>query len=85
MEFVNPDRNSDKVLDQNQSKGFSNEVNPYYSIPIKIKEIIPETSNITTFILDGMPIAAPFSIFGTVAQNQGLHENLYQVWCTYTR
>lgn len=31
-------------------------VNPYYSIPIKIKKIIPETSNITTFILDGMPI-----------------------------
>jgi NAD(P)H-flavin reductase len=31
-------------------------VNPYYSKPTKIKEIIPETSNITTFILDGMPI-----------------------------
>lgn len=31
-------------------------VNPYYPIPVKIKKIIPETSNITTFILDGMPI-----------------------------
>ena len=31
-------------------------VNPYYPIPIKIKKVIPETPNITTFILDGMPI-----------------------------
>lgn len=31
-------------------------VNPYYPIPTKIKKIIPETSNITTFILDGRPI-----------------------------
>lgn len=31
-------------------------VNPYYSIPVRIKKIIPETSNITTFILDGSPI-----------------------------
>lgn len=31
-------------------------VNPYYPIPIKIKKIMPETPNITTFILDGMPI-----------------------------
>lgn len=31
-------------------------VNPYYAIPTKIKKIIPETSTITTFILDGMPI-----------------------------
>jgi NAD(P)H-flavin reductase len=31
-------------------------VNLYYPIPIKIKKIIPETSNITTFILDGRPI-----------------------------
>ncbi len=31
-------------------------VNPYATIPVKIKKIIPETSNITTFILDGMPI-----------------------------
>jgi len=56
METVNPVRNSDKVLDQSQRMGLSNEVNPYYSIPIKIKKIIPETSNITTFILEGMPI-----------------------------
>ncbi len=31
-------------------------VNPYAAIPVKIKKIIPETSNITTFILEGMPI-----------------------------
>jgi NAD(P)H-flavin reductase len=31
-------------------------VNPYYPIPTKIKKIIPETPNITTFILDGKPI-----------------------------
>ncbi|MGB7055789.1 MAG: FAD/NAD(P)-binding protein [bacterium] len=31
-------------------------INPYYPIPVKIKKIIPETPNITTFILDGMPI-----------------------------
>ncbi len=31
-------------------------INPYYPIPTKIKEIIPETPNITTFILDGRPI-----------------------------
>jgi NAD(P)H-flavin reductase len=31
-------------------------MNPYYPIPVKIKKIIPETSNITTFILEGMPI-----------------------------
>jgi NAD(P)H-flavin reductase len=31
-------------------------VNPYYSTPIKIKKIIPETPTITTFILDGMPM-----------------------------
>jgi NAD(P)H-flavin reductase len=31
-------------------------LNPYYPIPTKIKDIIPETSNITTFILEGMPI-----------------------------
>jgi NAD(P)H-flavin reductase len=56
MEPVNPVRNSDKVLDQNQRTGFSNRVNPYYPVPTKIKKIIPETSNITTFILEGMPI-----------------------------
>ena len=32
-------------------------INPYYPIPTKIKKIIPETSNITTFILEGKPIA----------------------------
>jgi NAD(P)H-flavin reductase len=31
-------------------------VNPYYPIPTKIKKIISETPNITTFILDSMPI-----------------------------
>ncbi len=31
-------------------------VNPYYPIPSKIKKIIPETSNITTFVLEGMAI-----------------------------
>jgi NAD(P)H-flavin reductase len=31
-------------------------MNPYYPIPTKIKKIIPETPNITTFILDGKPI-----------------------------
>jgi NAD(P)H-flavin reductase len=31
-------------------------LNPYYPIPTKIRDIIPETSNITTFILEGMPI-----------------------------
>lgn len=31
-------------------------VNPYYPIPSRIKKIIPETPNITTFILDGKPI-----------------------------
>ena len=31
-------------------------MNPYYPIPVKIKKIIPETPNITTFILDGKPI-----------------------------
>lgn len=31
-------------------------INPYYPIPVKIKKIIPETPNITTFILDGKPI-----------------------------
>jgi NAD(P)H-flavin reductase len=31
-------------------------INPYYPIPVKIKKIIPETSNITTFVLDGRPI-----------------------------
>jgi len=31
-------------------------VNPYYPIPVKVKKIIPETPNITTFILDGRPI-----------------------------
>ncbi len=31
-------------------------VNPYYPIPVKIKKIIPETSNIATFILEGAPI-----------------------------
>ncbi len=31
-------------------------LNPYYPIPIKIKEIIPETHNISTFVLEGMPI-----------------------------
>jgi NAD(P)H-flavin reductase len=56
MEAVNPVRNSDKVLDQSQRMGLSNGVNPYYPVPIKIKKIIPETSYITTFILEGMPI-----------------------------
>ena len=31
-------------------------MNPYYPVPVKIKQIIPETPTITTFILDGMPI-----------------------------
>jgi len=31
-------------------------VNPYYPIPTRIVKIIPETSNVTTFMLDGMPI-----------------------------
>jgi NAD(P)H-flavin reductase len=31
-------------------------MNPYYPIPVKIKKIIPETSTIKTFILDGMPV-----------------------------
>ena len=31
-------------------------VNPYYPIPTKIKQIIPETPTIKTFVLDGMPI-----------------------------
>ncbi len=31
-------------------------INPYYPIPTKIKEIIPETPSITTFVLDGRPI-----------------------------
>ncbi|OGC43115.1 hypothetical protein A2Y85_03550 [candidate division WOR-3 bacterium RBG_13_43_14] len=31
-------------------------VNPYAAIPAKIKKIIPETPNITTFIIEGMPI-----------------------------
>ncbi len=56
MESVNPVRNSDKVLDQSQKKGLSHGVNPYYPIPAKIKKIIPETPNITTFILDSKPI-----------------------------
>jgi NAD(P)H-flavin reductase len=42
-------------------------VNPYYSIPTKIKEIIPETSNITTFILDGMPIEFEAGQFAELA------------------
>lgn len=31
-------------------------MNPYYPIPAKIKKIIPETSTIKTFVLDGMPV-----------------------------
>ena len=38
MESVNPDKNSDKVLDKSQRMELSNGVNLYYSIPIKIKE-----------------------------------------------
>lgn len=56
MGAVNPVRNSAVVLSQNQRVGLSNGVNPYYPIPTKIKKIVPETPNITTFILDGMPI-----------------------------
>jgi len=56
METVNPSRESDKMSEQSQSERFSKEVNPYYPVPAKIKKIIVETSNITTFILGGMPI-----------------------------
>jgi NAD(P)H-flavin reductase len=56
MEAVNPVRNSEGVSHQSQKKRLTNRVNPYYPIPTTIKKIIPETPNITTFILDGRPI-----------------------------
>jgi NAD(P)H-flavin reductase len=56
MEAVSPDRNSKGVSNQSQKVRFSNGVNPYYPIPLKIKKIISETPTITTFILDGRPI-----------------------------
>ncbi len=47
--------NNRNRANNNVTAGVSNGVNPYESIPIKIKEIIEETQTIKTFIFDHRP------------------------------